>query len=282
MALQQFGDRDSSNPANVQEPLALPPFQGDFVDANAVLARLRSMANPINVEGMARFGIKTTNTLGISLWDLRKVAKDIGTDHSLALDLWDSGVREARMLAAFVDDPLRVTEAQMDAWVRDFDSWDVCDTVTTDLFYRTPLALTKAIEWSRAPDEFVKRAGFATMAGIAWHDKDADNATFLAFFDAIVAGAADDRNFVRKAVGWALRNIGKRNAALNRRAVATAKRIQKIDSRAARWIAADALRELTGDAVQRRLRERVRGKPRESRPPSRVLRRRRKASRPRR
>src|SRR3990170_1244173 len=145
MALQQFGDRDSSNPANVQEPLALPPFQGDFVDANAVLARLRSMANPINVEGMARFGIKTTNTLGISLWDLRKVAKDIGTDHSLALDLWDSGVREARMLAAFVDDPLRVTEAQMDARVRDFDSWDVCDTVTTDLFYRTPLALTKAI-----------------------------------------------------------------------------------------------------------------------------------------
>jgi len=222
MALQQFGDRDSSNPANVQEPLALPPFQGDFVDANAVLARLRSMANPINVEGMARFGIKTTNTLGISLWDLRKVAKDIGTDHELAIALWKSGIHEARMLAAFVDDPGQVTEEQMDAWVLDFESWDVCDTVTTDLFYRTTFARRKALQWSRSQPEFVKRAGFAMMAGIAWHAKGAEDATFLPFLDAIVRGATDDRNYVRKAVSWALRNIGKRNLALNRRAVATA------------------------------------------------------------
>ena len=229
------------------------------MDADSVLARLRSMASRKNVEGMARFGIRTTNTLGISLWDLRKVAKEIGTDHSLALTLWNSGIHEARMLASFVDDPARVTEVQMDAWVRDIDPWDVCDTVTTDLFYRTPFAREKAFQWSRTRQEFVKRAGFAMIAGIAWHDKGAEDAAFLPFLDAIAREATDDRNFVRKAVNWALRNIGKRNPALNRKAVATAKRIQKIDSRAARWIASDALRELTGEAVQRSVRVRAPG-----------------------
>lgn len=223
------------------------------MDAAAVLARLRPMANPRNVQGMARFGINTSNTLGISLWDLRKVAKSLGTDHELATQLWNSGVHEARMLAAFVDDPRRVTVGQMDSWVLDFNSWDVCDTATTDLFHRTPFAHAKAIEWSRAPEEFVKRAGFAMMAGIAWHDKAAKDADFLPFLDAIERDASDDRNFVRKAVNWALRNIGKRNLSLNRKAIATARRIQKIDSRAARWISLDALRELTGAAVQRRL-----------------------------
>lgn len=226
------------------------------MDVDEVLARLRSMADPKNIEVMTRFGIATTKALGISLWDLRKLAKDIPMDHGLALRLWKSGVREARMLAAFVDDPSRVPEAQMDSWVRDLDSWDVCDTVTTDLFYRTPFAHQKAIEWSRSPEEFVKRASFATMAGIAWHDRDAKDPVFGPFLTAIVRGATDDRNFVRKAVSWALRNIGKRNLALNRKAIATARELQKIDSRAARWIASDALRELTGDAVQRRLRAR--------------------------
>jgi 3-methyladenine DNA glycosylase AlkD len=230
------------------------PASGSLMDASAVLVRLRSMADPKNLKGMARFGIEAKSALGISLWDLRKFAKDIGTDHALALALWDSGIREARMLAASVDDPSQVTEAQMDAWVRDFDSWDVCDTVTTDLFYRTPLASRKALQWSRDRGEFVKRAGFATMAGIAWHDKGANDAAFLPFLAATVRGATDDRNFVRKAVSWALRNVGKRNPALNRQAVATAKRIQKLESRAARWIASDALRELTGEAVQGRLR----------------------------
>lgn len=230
------------------------------VDPDAVLARLRSMANPKNVQGMARFGITTTNTLGISLWDLRKVAKALGTDHQLALDLWNSEIHEARMLAAFVDDPREVTPAQMDAWVHDFDSWDVCDTVTTDLSHRTRFAHAKAVQWSRAPEEFVKRAGFATMAGIAWHDKDAKDADFAKFLQAIERGATDERNFVRKAVSWALRNIGKRNLVLNRQAVATARRIKKLESRAARWIASDALRELTGDAVRKRLREHGRKK----------------------
>jgi 3-methyladenine DNA glycosylase AlkD len=243
------------------------------VETDAVLARLRSMADPKNLEGMARFGLKTTNTLGISLWDLRRLAKDIETDHSLALDLWESGVREARMLAAFVDDPREVTTAQMDAWVRDLDSWDVCDTVTTDLFYRTPFARARALEWSHAPEEFVKRAGFATMAGIAWHNKDAADAAFLPFLDAIERESTDDRNFVRKAVSWALRNIGKRNLALNRKAIATARRIKRIDSRAARWIASDAIRELTGDAVQRRLKKGTRNSPggsRRRKPPRRT------------
>lgn len=236
------------------------------------------MANPKNVEGMARFGISTQSTLGISLWDLRKIAKDLGTDHGLAIQLWSSGVHEARMLAAFVDDPAQVTEAQMDAWVRDFDSWDVCDTVTTDLFYRTPFARAKAIEWSRASKEFVKRAGFATMAGIAWHDKDASDSTFTPFFGAIVKAATDDRNYVRKGVSWALRNIGKRNLALNRKAIEAARRIRTIDARAARWIASDALRELTGDAVQRRLRAAGRKGTGSSRPAARTHRKRRKVA----
>ncbi len=227
--------------------------------ADAVLARLRSMANPGNVEGMARFGISSTNTLGISVVDLRKVAKGIGRDHRLALALWKTGVHEARLLAAFVDEPAEVTPAQMDAWAGDFDSWDVCDQACTDLFDRTPHASAKALEWSRRREEFVKRGGFALMAGIAWHSKTAEDSDFLPFLEAIEREAGDDRNFVRKAVNWALRNIGKRNPALNKKAVATARAIQRQGTKAARWIASDALRELTGEAVQKRLRK---GRPR--------------------
>lgn len=231
------------------------------MDAQEVLARLRSMANPANVEGMARFGINPRETLGISVPELRKVGKEIGSDHRLALALWATGIHEARLLAAFVDEPAEVTPPQMDAWARDFDSWDVCDQACTDLFDQTPHAHAKALEWSRRPEEFVKRGGFALMAGIAWHDKTAKDAAFLPFLEAIRREAADDRNYVKKAVSWALRNIGKRNSALNRKAVATAREIQRIDSKAARWIASDALRELTGPAVQRRLRE---GRPRKN------------------
>ncbi len=225
------------------------------MDADTVLAHLRSMASPKKVEGMARFGINPKDTLGISVWDLRRVAKEIGRDHGLALALWASGIHEARLLAAFVDEPAKVTPAQMDAWSRDFESWDVCDQACTDLFDQTPHAHAKALEWSRRQEEFVKRGGFALMAAIAWHDKVAKDAAFLPFFEAILRQAADDRNYVKKAVNWALRNIGKRNPALNRQAIAAAKAIQKIDSKAARWIASDALRELTGPAVQKRLRE---------------------------
>lgn len=219
-----------------------------------ILARLRDNANPKNVAGMARFGINPLNTLGVSIPTLRKMAKDIGTDHALALDLWKSGIHEARILASMIDDPARVTNAQIERWVKDFDSWDVCDQVCMNLFERTPFAYRKAVEWSERKGEFVRRAGFALMACLAWHDKEAKDAAFLKFMPAIKRGATDDRNYVRKAVNWALRNIGKRNRALNCVAIQTAREIQQMDSKAARWIASDALRELTSTQVQTKLR----------------------------
>ena len=218
-----------------------------------VLDSLKSQANPDNVAGMARFGINPTNTLGISIPTLRKLAKKIGKDHDIAQELWATGIHEARVLAGFVDDPKRVTESQMEAWVADFDSWDVCDQVCAGLFDATPHAWVKATEWTARSEEFVKRAGFVLMAALAVHDKKAADAAFKAFLPLIVREANDDRNFVRKAVNWALRGIGKRNAALNKAAIQTAREIQALDTKAARWIAADALRELTSEAVQVKL-----------------------------
>ncbi|MDD5337049.1 MAG: DNA alkylation repair protein [Candidatus ainarchaeum sp.] len=218
-----------------------------------VLKELKKRANPKNVEGMARFGINPKNTLGISVPELRALAKRIGKNHGLALKLWNSGIHEARMLAAFIDDPLLVDGKQMDAWIKDFDSWDVCDQACCDLFDQIPLAYGKAVKWTGRKGEFEKRAGFALMAGLAWHDKDAEDEKFVQFFPFIRREASDERNFVKKAVNWALRNIGKRNKKLNRLAIETAKEIEKMDSKSARWIAKDALRELQGEAVQKRL-----------------------------
>ncbi len=210
-----------------------------------MLSRLQSLANPANVEGMSRFGINPTNTLGLSMPTLRSIAKETGKDHALAQELWDSGIHEARILAALVDVPAAVTEEQMERWVVALDSWDVCDQVCTDLFYQTPLAWKKAVEWSSRPEEFVKRAAFATMVGLAWRDKKVTDEQFEPFFPLIVRESVDGRNYVRKAVNWALRTIGKRNKALNARAIAIARQIAEIDSTTARWIASDALRELT-------------------------------------
>lgn len=220
-----------------------------------VLAQLRSLANPANVAGMARFGINPQNTLGIDIYTLRKLAKPLKPDHALALGLWESGVHEARILASIVDDPAQVIEEQMEDWVADFDSWDVCDQVCDNLFQHTSFAYPKAFEWSRRSEEFVKRAGFVLMACLAAHDKAAPDGKLAQFFPVIVGAADDDRNFVKKAVNWALRNLGKRNQALNRGAVAAAEELQARGTRAARWIAADALRELTGEKVQRRLKK---------------------------
>lgn len=211
------------------------------------------MGNPANLAGMARFGIDTEHALGISVTELRAYARTLGRDHDLAVALWRSGIHEARMLATLVDVPALVTEAQMEDWVADLDSWDLCDGLCGNLFDRTPFAFDKALEWSRREEEFVKRAAFALMAWAAVHRKDDDDAPFVAFLPRIEAAATDDRTHVKKAVNWALRQIGKRNAALNRRAIATARRIGRIDARSARWIAADALRELQGDAVRERL-----------------------------
>ena len=204
---------------------------------------------------MARFGIDTGRAVGVTVTELRRFARDLGHDHELAGALWASGVHEARLLASLVDEPALVSEAQMEAWVADLDSWDVCDGVCGNLFDRTSFALDKAVEWSSREAEFEKRAAFALMASAAVHRKDLPDAAFASLLPVIRAQATDERNYVKKAVSWALRQIGKRSSGLNSRAVRTAEQIERIDSRAARWVARDALSELRSDAVQARLRK---------------------------
>jgi 3-methyladenine DNA glycosylase AlkD len=220
---------------------------------NEVIQRLKSLSDPEAVKGMARFGINPENTYGVSIPNLRRIAKEAGKDHALAQKLWASGIHEAKILASMVDEPKAVTEEQLEAWVKDFDSWDVCDQVCMNLFDRVPLAWQKVGDWSQREEEFAKRAAYTLIACLAWHDKEAGDEKFVALLPVIVKGATDERNFVKKAVNWALRHIGKRNPNLNKVAIKTAEEIQRIDSRAARWIAADALRELTSEAVQKRL-----------------------------
>ena len=218
-----------------------------------VMAELRARANPENVAGMARYGIATEAALGVSIYDLRPMAKGIRDDHELALTLWQTGVHEARLLAGFIDDPRQVGEEQMEVWAAQFDSWDICDQVCSSLFDRTALAWEKAVEWTARDEEFMKRAGFVLMAALAVHDKSAPDERYVALLPLIAREAGDERNFVKKAVNWALRQIGKRNSALNLAAVAAAREIEAQGSRSARWIARDALRELTSDKVRTRL-----------------------------
>ena len=201
---------------------------------------------------MAKFGMSVEGRLGVSVPELRKLAKEVGRDHRLAQSLWKTGIAEARIVAAFVDDPATVTSAQMDRWVKDFDSWDVCDQACLSLFDKSPLAWQKIPRWAGREQEFVKRAAFALIAGLAWHDKQAADQRFTDLFPILMKGADDDRNYVKKAVSWAIRNIGKRNPKLNRAAVKLAKDIQRMDSKASRWVAADAMRELQSDVVRRR------------------------------
>jgi 3-methyladenine DNA glycosylase AlkD len=218
-----------------------------------ILKKLKSMSNSENVKGMARYGINPTNNLGISIYQLRPLAKEIGTHHDLALRLWDSGIHDARLLACFVDDPQKVTSDQMDKWVKDFDSWDICDQACTSLFDLSPLAYEKVFQWTDHEKEFVKRAAFSLIAGLAVHDKTAPDEKLEEFFPIIIKHSIDERNYVKKAVNWALRNIGKRNPYLNKRAIETAKEIQKINSKSAKWIASDAIRELTSDRIKRKI-----------------------------
>jgi 3-methyladenine DNA glycosylase AlkD len=218
-----------------------------------ILQQLKSLSDPTAVAGMARFGINPNNTYGVSIPALRKIARETGKNHALAQQLWSSGIHEARILAGMIDEPEKVTEEQMESWVVDFDSWDVCDQVCSNLFDKTEFAYQKAVEWSNRKEEFVKRAGFVLIAALAVHDKKANDKEFLKFLPVIKREAVDDRNFVRKAVNWALRQIGKRNRDLNKAAVETAKKILKIDSKAAKWVASDALRELTDEKVQKKL-----------------------------
>ena len=236
--------------------------------ADAVLADLASLGSEEARAGMARYGINTADAFGVSLYVLRPLAKRLGRDHHLALALWATGNHEARLLASMVDDPAAVTEAQMESWAAAFDSWDVCDQVTSNLFDKTAFAYDKVREWSAAEDEWVKRAAFATAAALAVQDKQAADEPFLEILELCRREAGDDRNFVKKAVNWAVRNIGKRDLRLHAAAVATAETIlAEAEERAAvdrkdpaarsgRWIARDALRELRSEKVLERVRRR--------------------------
>jgi 3-methyladenine DNA glycosylase AlkD len=228
--------------------------------APEVLAELRRLADPSRLPGMARYGIATEHALGVTMTELRGYARPLGRDHELAGALWGTGIHEARLLATLVDEPAEVTEAQMDRWVRDVDSWDLCDGLCGNLFDRTPFALDKSVEWSAREEEFVRRAAFALIAWMTVHRKDMDDERFEALLPLVIEASTDDRNYVKKAVNWALRQIGKRSRRLNHVAIEAAREIQGIDSRAARWIASDALRELTSEAVQQRLDRARRGR----------------------
>lgn len=223
------------------------------------MARLNAMAEPSNLEGQARFGIDISHSLGISMTRLRPLAREIGKDHQLALALWDSRVREARILASLVDDPKQVTEAQMESWASQFASWEVVDACCCNLFDRTAERFAKAVEWAGREEEFVKRAGFSLMAGIAVHDRKATDEELMALLPVIRRESSDRRNFVRKAVNWALRQIGKRNLRLNQAAIATAEAIAGMECKGARWVASDALKELRSQQVQQRLSVKAKG-----------------------
>lgn len=220
-----------------------------------IMKKLKSMANADDVAGMARFGIRPrSEVLGISVPSLRAMAKDIGKNHRLALRLWKSGTHEAHLLACFIEDPEEVSGEQMEEWAYGFDSWDLCDQCCSNLLDKTELAYQKAFEWSESEEEFVKRAGFVMMAALSVHDKAADDDRFLAFLPIIIDASGDERNFVKKAVNWALRQIGKRNRRLNKAAIQAGERIAKSRSSTAKWIASDALRELRNEKTQKRLR----------------------------
>jgi cytidyltransferase-like protein len=209
-----------------------------------IIKRLKSMANKKNREGMIRFGISPKNTLGISVYYLRDIAKEIGKNHELALELWESKIHEARLLAGFIADHQKLTEKQMERWVKEIDSWDICDQVCSNLFGKTPFAERKILEWTKRKEEFVKRSGFVLMAVFAVQNKKAENSFFEKFFPIMKREAKDERNFVKKAINWSLRQIGKRNIILNEKAMKFAEEISKIDSKSAKWIASNALSEL--------------------------------------
>ena len=226
-----------------------------MISTDEILNRLKKKAQPNQLNGMARYGIVVERRLGISIPELRKIAKELGKDHKLALNLWKTGIPEALILASMVDEPEKVTEKQMEYWVKDINSWDVCDQVCANLFEKTPLAWKKIHDWSKREEEFVKRTAYALIACLAWHDKEADDMKFIKLFPVIEFGATDERNFVKKAVNWALRNIGKRNRKLNKAAINAARKIGRINSKTARWVASDAIRELSSEAVKKRLKK---------------------------
>ena len=221
--------------------------------SNEILKKLKSLSRLDQLEGMARYGIVTNNRLGVSIPDIRKIAKDFGKNHETALILWKTGYQDAKITAALIDEPDKVTESQMDEWVKEIDSWDVCDQICMNLFDKTPYAWGKIIEWSKRDEEFVKRTAFSLLACLAWHDKNADDNKFIRYFPLIKKNSSDERNYVKKAVSWSLRHIGKRNINLHKAALKLAYEIKQIDTKTAKWIGSDVIRDLNSDPTLRRL-----------------------------
>lgn len=223
-----------------------------------MIGHLKSLGSSENVAGMARFGIVTERAFGVPAVELKHVARDVKRSvedrHGFAQRLWETGIHEARIVTYLIDDPKRVTEEQMDAWAEDFDNWAITDGTCGHLFCRTPLAYKKVHEWSRRDEEFVKRAGIVLIAWLAVHDKKGDDERIADLLPILETHAGDDRNFIKKAVNWSLRQVGKRSLPLNELAIETARRIREQGTSSARWIAADALRELTSDKTIERLR----------------------------
>jgi 3-methyladenine DNA glycosylase AlkD len=222
-----------------------------------IIKKLESLGTPENVAGMAKFGIVTKKAFGVAAPDLKNLAKEIKKQtknrHELALELWQTEIHDARAIAYLIDDPKQVTAEQMDSWAADFDNWAICDSTCGSLFSYTPLAYDKAFEWSEREEEFVKRAGICLMAWLAVHDKKADDEKIAKFLPILEQKSGDERNFIKKAVNWSLRQIGKRSLFLNKLAIETAERIKLQNTKPARWIAADALRELQNEKIQERL-----------------------------
>lgn len=219
-----------------------------------VLDWLKKTGSPKAAAALARYGLPTDKAFGISVAALKKYAKEIGPDHALALKLWDTGWLDARILAAFLGEPDRLTLSQMNAWCRDFDNWGTTDTACFALFDRSPLAWTVVPKWVSEQGEFQKRAGFVMIACLAAHDKTARDAAFLKCMALIEKGASDERNFVKKGVSWALRHLGHRNAGLHAAAVKTATRLSKSSDATERWVGKDALRDLQRPLVVRKVR----------------------------
>ena len=218
-----------------------------------IVARLQDLSRPDQLAGMARYGINTQNALAVRIPELRKIAKENGPDHALTLELWATGIHEARILAAMIDEPEKATAAQLEEWVAGFNSWDLCDPVCSNFFDKTGVAWEKAREWSGRNEEFVKRAGFTLMACLAVHDKEAADDAFLALLPIIERESTDGRNFVKKAVNWALRGIGKRNRNLHGAALTVAQALGEADTGTARWIGREATRELTNEKTLSRI-----------------------------
>jgi 3-methyladenine DNA glycosylase AlkD len=218
-----------------------------------IISEMKKHSNLKNLEGMARYGINFDKAFGLNVPFMRKMAKQIGVNHKLAIELWDTGFHEAKHVASMIDDPKLVTKSQMNKWVKDFHSWDTCDGTCSNLFRKTPFAIEKIFEWCEKKEEYIRRAGFSLMCYVAVHDKKRDDEEFLEFFPLIKKHSLDERNFVKKAVNWSLRQIGKRSSYLNDKALKLAHEIQALDSKSARWIANDAIRELKDPKILARI-----------------------------